>query len=306
MKQVLLADGGLRSTVERRKLWIYTSKLTKIRQRHPEGHYSDLVRKNLSAGKQFSLSEIGKDVGRTFPDLKFFQKGQPGQLKLHRILTAASMYGGESNELLGYTQGMNFIAGTVLVHLQQHEENTFWFLISLLYEHKFRHVFNFLSEGTFRILCFQLEVLTQVYLPDLHEHLCRSKVPVDIYASNWFITMFTNDLPFDMVASVLDVYLLEGYKGLLRIALSILKFLKEQMLGLQDDELMVFLSSSNAQGTLFRNLDQYWLFQTSYNFKITSSLLSQLERLFILREKLKNTQNYFRNLTHFTKLQLCG
>ena len=49
---------------------------------------------------------------------------------------------------------MNFIAGTVLVHLQQHEENTFWFLISLLYEHKFGKVYDFLSEGTFRILCF--------------------------------------------------------------------------------------------------------------------------------------------------------
>ena len=54
MKQVLLADGGLRSTVERRKLWIYTSKLTKIRQRHPEGHYSELVRRNLSADSKQS------------------------------------------------------------------------------------------------------------------------------------------------------------------------------------------------------------------------------------------------------------
>lgn len=55
---------------------------------------------------------------------------------------------------------MNFIAGTALVHLHKHEENTFWFLIQLLCEHKFRQVFNFLSEGTFRVLCFQLEVLT--------------------------------------------------------------------------------------------------------------------------------------------------
>ena len=171
---------------------------------------------------------------------------------------------------------MNFIAGTALVHLQQHEENTFWFLISLLCEHEFLKVFNFLSGGTFRILCFQLEVLTQVYLPDLHEHLRKQKIPTDIYASNWFITMFTNDLPFDMAPSVLDVFLLEGHKGLLRIALSILSFLKTELLSLQYDELMVFLSHPNTREATFRGLDQQWLFRTSFSFKITSNLLSQL------------------------------
>ena len=35
-------------------------------------------------------------------------------------------------------------------------------------------------------------------------------------------------------------------------------------------------------------MDQYWLFQTSFNFKITSNLLLQLERLFIVKEKLQS------------------
>lgn len=80
-------------------------------------------------------------------------------------------------------------------------------------------------------------------------------MPTDIYASNWFITMFTNDLPFDMAASVLDVYLLEGHKGLLRIALSILSFLKAELVSLPYDELMVFLSHPNARESSFRELD---------------------------------------------------
>ena len=90
--------------------------------------------------------------------------------------------------------------------------------------------------------------------------MTKNKVPTDIYASNWFITMFTNDLPFDMAPSVLDVYLLEGHKGLLRIALSILTFLRSELLSLQYDELMVFLSHPNAREAIFRGLDQYWLF----------------------------------------------
>ena len=171
-------------------------------------------------------------------------------------------------------------------------------------------VFDFEARGTFRRLCFQLDVLTQVYLPELHAHLSKHKVPTDIYASNWFLTMFTNDLPFDMAANVLDVYLLEGDKGLLRIALSLLSFLQAELLSLQQyDELMVFLSHPHARESILKELDQSWLFRTSYSFKITQSLLAQLYRLFTVRDKLKNLctdaasellADFKENFEHFT------
>ena len=71
----MLKDGGLRSTVERRNFWIYRSKLNKIRDSYPENHYERLVEENTrdSNAERLSLTEIGKDIGRTFPDLKFFQ-----------------------------------------------------------------------------------------------------------------------------------------------------------------------------------------------------------------------------------------
>ena len=60
---------------------------------------------------------------------------------------------------------MNFIAATSLVHLQQHEENTFWFLVALFCHKEFAKIFDFSSSGKFRVLCFQLEVLSYVYVP---------------------------------------------------------------------------------------------------------------------------------------------
>ena len=81
-------------------------------------------------------------MGRTFPELQFFQSGQVGQQKLQRVLQALAIFKKKTpethEEVLGYTQGMNFIAGTALVHLQQHEENTFWFMVALLVEHQFQ------------------------------------------------------------------------------------------------------------------------------------------------------------------------
>jgi len=47
MKQILLKDGGLRSTVERRNFWIYRSKLIKIRDTYPKDLYSTLVGKAM-------------------------------------------------------------------------------------------------------------------------------------------------------------------------------------------------------------------------------------------------------------------
>ena len=120
-------------------------------------------------------------------------------------------------------------------------------MVALLCEHKFLNVFNFSREGMFRILCYQLEVLIQVFIPELYKHLQENRVPTDIYASNWFITMFSNDLPFDMAPSVIDVYLLEGNKGLLRISLSLLEFLAPHLLSLQYDDLMVFMSHTNSR-----------------------------------------------------------
>jgi hypothetical protein len=65
---------------------------------------------------------------------------------------------------------MNFVAATSLVHLQQHEENTFWFMIALLHSREFAKVFDFSSTGQFKTLCFQLDVLCYVYVPAVFEH----------------------------------------------------------------------------------------------------------------------------------------
>ena len=98
--------------------------------------------------------------------------------------------------------------------------------------------------------------------------------------------MFSNDLPFDMAPSVLDVFLLEGHKGLLRISLSLLVFLEKTLMSLCYDDLMVFLSHSNAREETFQSLDQHTLFATAFEFKITNNLLDSLERFFIVKENI--------------------
>jgi hypothetical protein len=72
-------------------------------------------------------SEIGIDVERTFPHLKLFSNQNKAEAMLSRILNAISNY----MPSLGYVQGMNFIAASLLLILCN-EEDTFWVLIALL------------------------------------------------------------------------------------------------------------------------------------------------------------------------------
>lgn len=84
----------------------------------------------------------------------------------------------------------------------------------------------------------------QAYLPLLYEHFFKIKIPTDIYAANWFITMFCCDLSIDLVLCVLDAFLLEGKKSLLRVSLALLKIMESKLLLMNFEECMVYLSHS--------------------------------------------------------------
>lgn len=126
-------------------------------------------------------------------------------------------------------------------------------------------------------------------------------IPTDIYASNWFITLFSSDLPFDVTPAVIDVFLLEGTKGLLRIALGLLCFLQEDLLKMKGyDELMEFMSHSSAREEIFKRIDQHSLFSKASTFKITNGLLSELERLHQIDANLQPS------ISNFNSRNTCG
>ena len=71
------------------------------------------------------------------------------------------------------------------------------------------------------------------------------RIPTDIYAANWFITLFCIDLSIDLVLSILDVFLYEGKKCLIRVSLALLKLMEEKLLKMEFEEMMEFLSHNS-------------------------------------------------------------
>jgi hypothetical protein len=61
---------------------------------------------------------IGKDVGRSFPNVEMFrEKGGEGQLMLGRVLKCFSLH----DEKIGYCQGLGFVVGPLLMHMSEVE-----------------------------------------------------------------------------------------------------------------------------------------------------------------------------------------
>ncbi len=108
------------------------------------GQYSEWVQKGLT--DTYWAKEVAKDINRTFAKHPYFSDGVAGQETLNRILLAYTAY----NSMVGYCQGMNFVAGFILIMSGGKEEESFWFLVGLLQVHRDMEPFYAGFEGLYQ------------------------------------------------------------------------------------------------------------------------------------------------------------
>lgn len=84
----------------------------------------------LGRSSSTDRQQIQTDLPRTFPSNVWLGGTRDAQLALERVLLAYSMH----NPSVGYCQGLNFLAGMLLLVMQRDEERSFWVLVSLLDE----------------------------------------------------------------------------------------------------------------------------------------------------------------------------
>ncbi|VDM41016.1 unnamed protein product [Toxocara canis] len=178
---------------------------------------------------------ILRDIPRTYPELEFFKDGARGQQSLFNVIKAYSIHDSE----VGYCQGSAFIVGQLL--LQMPEEEAFSVFVRLMEQYRLRELYK--PAMTELGLCmFQLECLVQVVafvfifsqfqlilpfllnvstwlgkarlrfqeqMPDLHMHFNNMGFDTSMYASSWFLTLFTTTLPLELANRIMDVFLVE-------------------------------------------------------------------------------------------------
>uniref|UniRef100_A0A671PJ38 Rab GTPase-activating protein 1 n=1 Tax=Sinocyclocheilus anshuiensis TaxID=1608454 RepID=A0A671PJ38_9TELE len=146
-------------------------------------------------------SAITRDINRTFPAHDYFKDtGGDGQDSLYKICKAYSVY----DEEIGYCQGQSFLAAVLLLHMP--EEQAFSVLVKIMFEYGLRELFKQNFEDL-HCKFFQLERLMQECIPDLYTHFLNLSLEAHMYASQWFLTLFTAKFPLYMVFHIIDLLL---------------------------------------------------------------------------------------------------
>ncbi|KAJ6489064.1 rab-GTPase-TBC domain-containing protein [Mycena sanguinolenta] len=204
--------------VYRSKVWLECSGGLEMKE---PGIFRDLL---AVEGSGHVMEEIEKDVGRTMPLNVFFGGDGAGVVKLRRVLTAYS----RRNPAVGYCQGMNLVTSTLLL-VHADEEDAFWALTAI--------VEKILPEGFFspsllpsRACPLVLLDYVREYVPKLHAHLSDLGVDLPAICFSWFLSLFTDCLPVETLFRVWDVFLVDRFDVLFRVALAILRSNEAELL----------------------------------------------------------------------------
>lgn len=167
---------------------------------------------------------ILRDIARTYPEHEFFrEKDGPGQESLFNVMKAYSLHDRE----VGYCQGSAFIVGLLL--LQMPEEDAFSVMVRLMEDYRLREMYK-PSMAELGLCMYQLECVVQEQISELHMHFQTQSFHTSMYASSWFLTLFTSSLPFHLACRVMDLFLSEGMEIIFKIGIAILQYCKEDLL----------------------------------------------------------------------------
>ncbi|XP_028033060.1 ecotropic viral integration site 5 ortholog isoform X1 [Bombyx mandarina] len=212
---------------------------------------------------------IRRDIARTYPEHDFFkEKDGLGQESLFNVMKAYSLHDRE----VGYCQGSGFIVGLLL--MQMPEEEAFAVLVKIMQQHRMRDMFK-PSMAELGLCMFQLENLVQELLPDLHVHFQSQSFSTSLYASSWFLTLFTTTLSLPLACRIMDVFLSEGIEIVFKVALALLTLGKNDLLSLDMESILKYIqkelpSKAEADQAAFMNL--------AYSVKVNPKKMKKLEK----------------------------
>merc|ERR1712137_433905 len=229
-KKILkLCDKGIPDTV-RGQVWKY---LAGVDNRDDKIYHQLLEEANWVPEIR---DQIFRDINRTMPRHILFQEKGQGQTMLTNVLLAYSSHRPD----VGYCQGMGFITAMFLMYMT--EEDAFWLLDQIAGEiYGFGRVWE--AEMKYLKQCIStLAKLLEARYPKVVDKFNSNGIPIQAFGSQFFITGYLYNLPFDVAARLWDSFWLRKFDYLYAIGLSIVKLTKEKIIESNMEKLMTFFN----------------------------------------------------------------
>jgi Rab-GTPase-TBC domain len=217
------------------------------------------------------ISTIRRDLDRSFPYEAYFNKdyyGEIGQAALERVL---GKFAGKHKDI-GYCQGMNFIAGFLLIVSGGSEIEVFYVLEALCEGFKLK---GFYTEGMpyLKKCTWVAKRLLKNFKSKLYKHFIDQELPDDLWLLKWLMTIFTMILPGSILVRVWDLFIIKGTKVLYQVFLAILSVLEPDLLAMDIGD--ITQSFVNIKQTM-PGPDAF--IKLVKSFKIKSSTVLKLEQ----------------------------
>ena len=148
---------------------------------------------------------------------------------LQEVLVCYSVYDQE----VGYVQGMNLIAASLLYHIKL-PQNTFWVLVDLMETQELRQVYVRNMEALSHH-CACIETLLQTKLSNLHEHMQILGINIRCFLDGWLLSLMSKIVPLEDMHHVLSGFREKGWPFLHRLIVRLLEAISGCLLMSEDE-----------------------------------------------------------------------
>lgn len=220
----------------------------------------------LDISDQEDTYSIEKDLNRTFPNHQYFSSTS-GQLALKNILVSMV----NNYPELGYCQGMNSIAGILLIVSQGNEIESYAILESIcmkfggkgLFEYGFPLVVDFCED-------FHKELREKI--PKVHSFFEETELDDNLWLTKWFMTIFSYSFNLDCVVRIWDAVFAYGLGFMVNVALGLVNFLKCDLFGKTLGDIIDYLPELKE---MYVDID--WVLFTSAKFEVKQIFVNENE-----------------------------
>lgn len=201
--------------------------------------YAMFVREQpLPGSSQMEIEKlISKDVPRTFGGVFF----KPGNNRLFNLLKVYSHLHPE----VGYTQGMSFIAGLVLMLFDKPGEDSD-ILALMIFKSLMTECsdwYRFYSDNTPKLFLFTKDIREHLKVahPAIHKAILDNNVILESLLASPLFTVFSNLIPLEQSYQVLERYILDGDEAIHKIFHHLFKINEAEIARMDCWDMQVFL-----------------------------------------------------------------